>query len=94
MAPEIIKNERYNSKVDIWSLGCVVVEMCNLFQPFIHSNIDRVAYHIVNDDIPIINSRYSDKLSGFIKLIFNKNAILRPSAKKLLNSLIFENCIY
>ena len=32
MAPEIIKGEKYNNKVDIWSLGCIIHELCTLNQ--------------------------------------------------------------
>ena len=30
MAPEIIKAEQYNNKVDIWALGCIIHELCTL----------------------------------------------------------------
>ena len=26
-APEIIKNDRYSTKIDIWSIGCMMFEM-------------------------------------------------------------------
>ena len=28
MAPEIIKGIKYNNKIDIWSLGCIIYEIC------------------------------------------------------------------
>jgi serine/threonine-protein kinase ULK/ATG1 len=34
MAPEIIKGQKYNSKVDVWSLGAVFYEMVTGFSPF------------------------------------------------------------
>lgn len=34
MPPEIIKNEEYDTKVDIWSVGCLVFEMMSGKMPF------------------------------------------------------------
>ena len=30
MAPELILEDSYNYKVDIWSLGCILYELCTL----------------------------------------------------------------
>ena len=30
MSPEIIKGEKYNNKIDIWALGCIIYELCTL----------------------------------------------------------------
>jgi serine/threonine protein kinase len=39
MCPEIIKNESYNEKADIWALGCVLFELCCLESAFYSTNM-------------------------------------------------------
>lgn len=34
LAPEILRNEKYDFKSDIWSLGCIVYELCMGQSPF------------------------------------------------------------
>ena len=34
MSPEILNNEDYNSKSDIWSIGCLLYEMMTFKCPF------------------------------------------------------------
>ena len=41
MAPEIFNQEKHGRKIDIWSLGCTVIEMASAKHPWfkIHENI-------------------------------------------------------
>ena len=34
MAPEILDGQPYNHTADIWSLGCILYELCTLEKPF------------------------------------------------------------
>ena len=34
LSPEVCEDRPYNSKSDIWSLGCMLYEMCTLKHPF------------------------------------------------------------
>lgn len=34
-SPEVFKDEKYDSKSDMWSLGCVLYELVTLKPPFV-----------------------------------------------------------
>lgn len=34
MSPEICLNKPYSFETDIWSLGCILYELCTLEKPF------------------------------------------------------------
>ena len=42
LSPELCEGRPYNDKSDIWSLGCVLYELCTLKHPFDASNQVRV----------------------------------------------------
>lgn len=39
-APEILSKQPYGKPIDIWSLGCILYEICTLFVPFRNNNMD------------------------------------------------------
>jgi len=34
MAPELIKNKKYGRRIDVWSLGCTMIEMATATHPW------------------------------------------------------------
>jgi serine/threonine protein kinase len=49
-APEVLTGN-YNNKIDVWSLGCVLIEMATGKQPWAECNFEnpfRALYHIGN----------------------------------------------
>ncbi|KAL5484897.1 hypothetical protein ACEPAI_7539 [Sanghuangporus weigelae] len=85
MSPEIIQGRPYGTKSDIWSLGCVIYELCALSSPFVEVQTDAELSHLIlNSPIPPLSGRYSDTLFNLIILMLNRNPILRPSVEQLL----------
>lgn len=79
-SPEVWKDRAYDSKCDIWSLGCVVYEMASLSPPFKASNIKQLYTKIQRGIFQRIPSFYSDDLANMINLCLKVNPSLRPSA--------------
>jgi serine/threonine protein kinase len=48
MAPEVVKNDHqgYSAKIDIWSLGCVVLEMWAGRRPWNQENVLAVMFKV------------------------------------------------
>lgn len=47
LAPEIIKHETYDHRVDVWSLGCVLYHMAALELPFVDTNYNSLMNSIL-----------------------------------------------
>ncbi|CUG91131.1 protein kinase, putative [Bodo saltans] len=89
MAPEVIKNEAYGTKADIWSVGCTVVEMLNGGHPPWHEKFDNVysaMFFIAStSEIPSnIPNDVSDLCKDFLARCFERDVTKRASAADLL----------
>ncbi|KAI0633514.1 kinase-like domain-containing protein [Trametes polyzona] len=85
MSPELMQEKAYDSKSDIWSLGCLIYELCALKPPFHEAKTHaELSILIRNGRIPPLPKGYSPALTTVIKSMLNLNPAMRPSASQLL----------
>lgn len=91
MSPEQINRMSYNEKSDIWSLGCLLYELCALSPPFTAYNQKELAEKIREGKFRRIPYRYSDQLNELLTKMLHLKDYLRPSVEEILqNSLIAD----
>ncbi|XP_029445199.1 serine/threonine-protein kinase Nek11 isoform X2 [Rhinatrema bivittatum] len=84
MSPEALKHQGYDSKSDIWSLACILYEMCCLDHAFTGYNFMSVVFKIVEGETPSLPEKYSSKLSAVMRSMLNKDPSQRPSTEEIL----------
>ncbi|TDL16904.1 Pkinase-domain-containing protein [Rickenella mellea] len=84
MAPEVIEQSGATTASDIWSVGCVVIELLEGEPPYRFLDPMPALFRIVQDDCPPIPEGASPIVKDFLYHCFQKDVNLRISAKKLL----------
>lgn len=85
MSPEICQNQPYSYKSDVWSLGCVLYELCTLEHAFKSNNLLNLVYKIVHEDPDPISTKYSSDMQNLINLLVKKNLSERPTLDQLIH---------
>jgi serine/threonine protein kinase len=85
MSPELFKNKPYSYKSDVWALGCVLYEMCNLRHAFDAQSINGLAVKILRGSFPPINTMYSKQLRDLITKMLQIKPSNRPTIVDILN---------
>jgi NIMA (never in mitosis gene a)-related kinase len=62
VAPEVWRNKPYNSKCDVWSLGCLLYELCTFRPPFEAESMEGRARKVMKGKYEQIPSFYSQAL--------------------------------
>ncbi|NXO33194.1 NEK11 kinase, partial [Locustella ochotensis] len=86
MSPEVLKHQGYNTKSDIWSLGCILYEMCCMNHAFTGENFLSVVLKIVEGETPSLPDIYPSKLNAVLCSMLSKDPSLRPAAAEILKS--------
>ena len=90
-SPEVWKDQAYNNKSDIWSLGCVLYEMITLHPPFRAENMEGLFNKVIKGKYKNIPNRFSNDLSEIVRLLIQVDPDKRPSCDELLkNNIIMK----
>ncbi|EOY23248.1 Kinase superfamily protein isoform 2 [Theobroma cacao] len=87
LAPEVIRNTSgYNLAVDIWSLGCTVLEMATTKPPWSQYEGVAAMFKIGNSkELPPIPDCLPDEGKDFVRQCLQRNPLHRPTAVQLLD---------
>ena len=92
-SPEVWMSKPYSFKSDLWSIGCVIYEMCELKTPFTGKDMDDLFINVCMNKTERINKRYSDDLWFMIKKLLEVNVDKRYNCKQFLECDIVKNKI-
>uniref|UniRef100_A0A8C3W3S8 non-specific serine/threonine protein kinase n=1 Tax=Catagonus wagneri TaxID=51154 RepID=A0A8C3W3S8_9CETA len=84
LSPEICQNKPYNNKTDIWSLGCVLYELCTLKHPFEGDSLHQLVLKICQAHVAPVSPRFSRDLQSLISQLFEVSPRDRPSINSIL----------
>ena len=84
MSPEICAAERYTSQSDIWSLGCIMYELCTREPPFNAKSHIQLVQRIRQGTFKELPDYYSKDLKNVIASCLKVNPLHRPDTASLL----------
>jgi serine/threonine protein kinase len=88
MSPEMINEQKYNEKSDIWALGCLLYELCALVPPFDAHNHLSLAVKINAGKFDRIPAVYSEDLHRAIRWMLSLE--VRLGSTNIISDNIFS----
>ncbi|CAF1171676.1 unnamed protein product [Adineta ricciae] len=89
MSPEVIKKLKYDRKVDIWSLGILMIEMIDGSPPYINEQPFRAMCKIaMQEEPPAISVESQNRISHDAKDFLRRCLIIDPQQRADTNELI------
>ncbi|NXY75862.1 NEK5 kinase, partial [Glareola pratincola] len=96
LSPEICENRPYNNKTDIWSLGCVLYELCALKHPvstFEGNSLHQLVLKICRGHFHPVSPNYSYDLRILISQLFKISPRDRPSINSILRKPFLQKLV-
>eukprot|EP01080_Neovahlkampfia_damariscottae_P001619 gene1619-12744_t len=92
MAPEVIKGDEYDTKIDIWSVGIMIIEFADREPPYMEDTPVRALFLITSNPSPTVMypSDWSDEFLDFLGKTLQKDPSKRSSAAELLKHPFLE----
>ncbi|XP_066917979.1 uncharacterized protein [Clytia hemisphaerica] len=84
ISPEMCEGKPYDSKSDIWALGCILYEMAQLTKTFDGTNLPALITKIVKGTFAPVKETYSPDFRALVRDLLQKDPIARPTAEEIL----------
>ena len=92
-SPEVWMSKPYSYKSDLWSIGCIIYELCELKPPFTGRDMDELFINVCKGKIERINKVYSDDLWNMINMLLKVDTNKRVDCNQFLESQLIKNKI-
>jgi len=93
LSPEICSGRPYNWSSDIWSMGCILFEMCARKVPFDAPDLKSLIRKITSGSPPDVPSEYSVGLKNLCRELLSKNPDDRPQAQDVLKRPVVQEVV-
>jgi len=84
LSPEICQGRDYAWGSDIWSMGCILYELCARQVPFDAPDLRSLIQRITKGPLPQMPSGYSESIAGLIRELLDRDATKRPPCSEIL----------
>ena len=84
MAPEIIKKQKYDESIDVWSLGVLLYELVHSYSPFCSEDLDikKIGNNIIQNELKF-KEGLSEEYKDLIKKILIKDCSKRIKIEEI-----------
>ena len=86
-SPEVWRDEPYDFKSDIWSLGVILYNLLTLKLPFRSKNMQTLSQQVLKGEIPEIPECFSSSAKRMINVLLTKDPSKRPNTGQLMKIL-------
>ena len=93
MAPEVVKQTSHTPKADVWSVGCLIVEMLTAMHPWPKLDQMQALFQIGMSRHPEIPPDISAAATDFLLRTFEVDEAQRPSAGALLDHVFITQSV-
>lgn len=84
ISPEMCEGKQYDTKSDVWALGCILYEMACLHKTFRGENLSALVNNIMKVNFEPIPSTYSEGFRRLVTYLLQKDPSFRPNATDIL----------
>merc|ERR1712176_1310912 len=93
VSPEVVKERPYSCPSDIWSMGCILYQMCALRVPFDAADLKSLIQKITKGPAPEIPSEYSTGIRNLCKELPSRDVAKRPQSSEILKRPIVQEMV-